>query len=84
MVQGLKMYTWRCPICHERQSNLTTIERATMERQAENVLLSHIRTTRGNGHGREGALPDDFDPNEAIQHIEFRNEVEDPTSDLAP
>ena len=41
--------------------------------QAKNALVSHIRTRDRGGHGREGAFPLGFDPDDAIDYITVAN-----------
>lgn len=84
MASGLVVYRWTCPICSEQKSSLSTEDPPTIVGQAENALLSHVRTRGGNGHGREGAVPLHLDRDDAIEHVEVDDHVEVSSSGTPP
>lgn len=79
MTRELRSYTWACPICSEGQSGLDSRDRASIEGQVVNALMSHVRTSDDGGHGPKGSYPPGFDPDDALEYVEVRCEVEDPT-----
>ena len=69
MGENVSTYRWTCPICSVTKPGLPTTDRVAVEEQAANALLSHVRTSVGDGHGDEGALPPGFDPDDATTHV---------------
>lgn len=84
MASGLVAYRWTCPICAEQKSSLSTADPPTIVGQAENALLSHVRTRDGSGHGREGAVPADLDDEDAIDHVEVEDDVDLASTGMPP
>lgn len=76
MASELVAYRWTCPICSEQKSSLSTEDKPTIVGQAENALLSHVRTRSGSGHGREGDVPSEIDRDDAIDHVQVDDDVE--------
>ena len=83
MSNDLVAYRWTCPICAEQKSSLSAQDRPTIVGQAENALLSHVRTRAGSGHGREGEVPTDVYRDDAGAHVEVDDDV-DVGSDETP
>lgn len=73
MPDELIRYEWECPICSQQKMSLTSQNRATLEGQAKNNLLSHIRVTDGGGHGKAGDLPPGFALDNALDWIHFND-----------
>ena len=71
MSKDIVAFRWTCPVCTEESTSLSTEDRPSIVGQAENALLSHVRTHEGSGHGREGDVPAEFDALEAGEHVEF-------------
>ena len=76
MVSELVAYRWTCPICAEQKSSLSAEDKPTIVGQAENALLSHVRTRDDGGHGREGDVPADLDRHDAMDHVEVAEDVD--------
>lgn len=83
MQGGLVAYRWTCPICSAQKSSLSTEDEATIVGQAENALLSHVRTRDGSGHGREGDVPSDIDADDVTEHVEV-DDVELSSGETSP
>lgn len=84
MASELVAYRWTCPICSEQKSSLSTEDKPTIVGQAENALLSHVRTRDGSGHGREGDVPSDIDRDDAIEHVEVDTDLDLPSTGTPP
>ena len=75
---SLSKYEWTCPICGESRVRLET--GLTPRVAAENDLLSHIRSTRGDGHGSQGRCPDEFAGGGFDAGVSVRPQSDRPTS----
>lgn len=84
MSNELVAYRWTCPICAEQKSSLSAEDRPTIVGQAENALLSHVRTRAGSGHGREGDVPSDVDRDDAIDHVDVAEDVDVGSGETPP
>lgn len=76
MSTNLVVYRWKCPICSEENSSMSSEDRTTIEGLAENAFRSHVRTRDGDGHAREGDLPSSIDRDDFLAHVEFDDDVD--------
>lgn len=70
-VPDLLTYSWECPICGRSKQGFShkTTKAGT---EVANLLLRHVIATAGDGHGREGQLPEGLDEAMAKQYVDIR------------
>lgn len=64
---GNTLYRTDCPICGA--SSLHLEEPGARGSSAVDYLRAHVRSTPGDGHGPEHALPDDLDEEVLEDHV---------------
>ena len=84
MSSDLVVYRWTCPICSAEKSSMSTEDKPTIVGQAENALLSHVRTREGSGHGREGDVPADLEDDDAIDYVEVDADPDIDSTEVPP
>ena len=84
MTSELVVYRWTCPICSAEKSSMSAEDKPSIVGQAENALLSHVRTREGSGHGREGTVPEDLADDDAIDYVEVDEDVDIGSGEVPP
>lgn len=67
--QRQEILWWKCPLCGKQSLNTA----APNNMGAKGALQSHVRASKGGGHGPCGSYPEDFDPTALDEYISAEN-----------
>lgn len=73
MGHGSITYEWQCPLCGETGIGLSHGRGTPVADEAENALVTHVRGTDGDGHGKADELPAGFDPEALADNVRFKD-----------
>ena len=67
-LKGESLYKWDCPVCDA--SNIGTAKKDGPRTHGLQALQSHIRAKKGNGHGPQYAIPEQWSSEKLGQCVE--------------
>ena len=79
MPSEIHVYEWTCPICGQTTQSINTSDTLSVEGEAENALLGHLKTTSDDVNGESSEFPPSVNARTVLDNVDVHEVVDDQT-----